>query len=117
MLKTLQGVYGVNAPVQLSRYEAALEAFTNIYGSGEVYIFRAPGRINLIGEHTDYNHGYVMPVALDKDILLLARPRPDGVVNLANIEKDYAAFTYTIGPNIPPGSAGTRANYAKGPAQ
>src|SRR5580704_5121116 len=40
------------------------EEFQKLYGQ-EARIFRAPGRVNLIGEHTDYNEGYVMPVAMD----------------------------------------------------
>ena len=74
LLARLQQIYGTGAANQTSRYEAALDTFTGIYGAGEIFIFRAPGRVNLIGEHTDYNHGYVMPVALDKDTVLLARP-------------------------------------------
>lgn len=42
--------------------------------------FRAPGRVNLIGEHTDYNDGFVLPVAVDRDCTLAIRPRDDGRV-------------------------------------
>lgn len=41
-------------------------------------LVRAPGRINLIGEHTDYNGGFVLPAAIDKAIWLAASPRTDG---------------------------------------
>ena len=40
-------------------------------------IFRAPGRVNLIGEHTDYNDGFVMPMAIDRSTWVAAAPRPD----------------------------------------
>src|SRR5262245_52885537 len=40
------------------------ELFRKVYG-GECRLFRAPGRVNLIGEHTDYNDGFVMPAAVD----------------------------------------------------
>ena len=99
------------------RYTAALATFTTRYGPGEVFIFRAPGRVNLIGEHTDYNHGYVLPVALDRDILLLARRRPDNVVNLSNVEATFPAVSFPISPHISPGPAGDWGNYARGAAQ
>ncbi len=38
---------------------------------------RAPGRVNIIGEHTDYNHGFVLPMALERETVILARPRKD----------------------------------------
>lgn len=49
--------------------------FTRLYGPGPVRFFRAPGRINIIGEHTDYNEGFVLPAAIDRSVLLAARPR------------------------------------------
>jgi len=55
----------------------------NRYGATDgVRLFRAPGRVNLIGEHTDYNDGFVFPVAIDRDIMMAARPRDDRTVNL-----------------------------------
>jgi galactokinase len=56
-----------------------IEAFRNLYGSAEnIRIFRAPGRVNLIGEHTDYNLGFVMPVALQLATYIAVAPALDG---------------------------------------
>ena len=63
--------------------------------------FRAPGRVNLIGEHTDYNQGYVMPMALDKDVLILARPRQDQIVNMVNAELSFNSRQFRISPENP----------------
>ncbi|MFL4476386.1 galactokinase [Paeniglutamicibacter sp. MACA_103] len=56
------------------------DAFTALYGSAPEACFAAPGRVNLIGEHTDYNEGYVLPFAIDKvaGIGLRTRPRESG---------------------------------------
>jgi len=55
--------------------------------------FRAPGRVNLIGEHTDYNDGFVLPLAIDLECVVRARPRDDGAVRAvsANAEGEVEA--------------------------
>ena len=56
--------------------------FTKRYGSEPEFIASAPGRVNLIGEHTDYNDGFVFPVAIDKYIHIAAQRRSDQKVHL-----------------------------------
>ena len=113
----LTATYGQDADLQRDRYQAALGAFRAHYGSGPVNLFRAPGRVNLIGEHTDYHHGFVLPVSLDKDVLLLARGRADATVNLANVEAAFPSRQFEIWPEIPSGPRGDWGNYARGAAQ
>jgi galactokinase len=60
----------------MTRIPELKRAFFDIYGT-EARIFRAPGRVNLIGEHTDYNDGFVMPVAIDLYARVAAAPRED----------------------------------------
>ena len=64
--------------------------FSNKFGGEPDCIVRAPGRVNLIGEHTDYNDGFVFPIAIDRDIRISARRRRDGEVHLhsVNFEAD-----------------------------
>lgn len=60
-----------------------LRAFEESFGSQDgVRCSRAPGRVNLIGEHTDYNGGFVMPMAVNREVRILFRPAEDGVVRL-----------------------------------
>ncbi len=62
-----------------------VEEFIKIFGGTEesIRIFEAPGRINLIGEHIDYNGGHVFPVALDLKNIIVARPNGQDVLNMA----------------------------------
>jgi galactokinase len=59
------------------------ETFQQLYGSVEgLRTFRAPGRVNLIGEHTDYNLGFVLPVALDLATTVAIAPSRDGMLRI-----------------------------------
>jgi galactokinase len=51
--------------------------FAQRFGAAPRYVVRVPGRVNLIGEHTDYNDGFVLPLAIDRAVWIALRPRPD----------------------------------------
>ncbi|MEV0897969.1 galactokinase [Actinoplanes sp. NPDC049802] len=57
---------------------AAAAAFTEAYGTEPAGLWAAPGRVNLIGEHTDYNDGFVLPFALPQRTVAAVGPAPDG---------------------------------------
>ena len=56
------------------------QAFQKAYGTKPEVVVRAPGRVNLIGEHTDYNDGFVLPAAIDRTITYAGRRRTDRCV-------------------------------------
>jgi galactokinase len=62
------------------------DKFQQIFGreAGKLRLIRAPGRVNLIGEHTDYNDGLVFPMAIEPEVRLICRARSDGAVRLAS---------------------------------
>lgn len=62
--------------------EQAIQAFRERYRADPEFVVRAPGRVNLIGEHTDYNDGFVMPLAIERATWLALRRRNDGKVHL-----------------------------------
>jgi galactokinase len=64
------------------------QEFKGVFGYQPATVVRAPGRVNLIGEHTDYNDGYVLPVAIDRSILMAAAPRLDRQVVLHALDFD-----------------------------
>jgi galactokinase len=83
-------------------------AFTDAYGQPPETVGRAPGRVNLIGEHTDYNAGLVLPVALPHATYAAARRRPDDVVRIASRQRDDAweGTLATLGPGEADGWVG-----------
>jgi galactokinase len=66
--------------------ERIKEAFHNEFDSTPTWITRSPGRVNLIGEHTDYNDGFVLPLAIDFSTWVALRPRTDKQVRIRSLD-------------------------------
>jgi galactokinase len=94
---------------------ALIEAFRAEFGRAPVLVARAPGRVNLIGEHTDYNDGFVLPIAIDRDIVLVAAPAQDGArrARLYSVNFDQHS-TFSLEEDIPRSSAEPWSNYIRG---
>jgi galactokinase len=63
-----------------------VEAFRAAYGAPPQTVWRAPGRVNLIGEHTDYNDGFVLPFAVPWGVTAAITPRADGTIRLLSLQ-------------------------------
>jgi galactokinase len=94
--------------------EELREAFRNLYGS-EPRLFSAPGRVNLIGEHTDYNDGFVLPMALERATVVAAAPRDDRRVRVRSLSLHESAEFDLDQPG--PTRRGIWLDYVEGVAQ
>lgn len=95
-------VYGNDAAMLSERHKAIVEVlkqFIKEYGpKRKVIIARAPGRINLMGRHVDHRGGYVNPMAISREVVLVASPREDDVVTLRNLKPDeFPRREFSIG--------------------
>ena len=70
------------------RSQELVAAFRAQYGNEPTVVAIGPGRVNLIGEHTDYNDGFVLPVAITRDVRIVMRPRDDSLVRIFSLEYD-----------------------------
>ncbi|MBK8906280.1 MAG: galactokinase [Anaerolineaceae bacterium] len=91
----------------MSLQERIAAAFTEKFGTPPPLIVQAPGRVNLIGEHTDYNDGFVLPMAIDRGIWLALRPRDDDQVAVHSLDFDETAVFHltSLTQKPPAGSA------------
>ncbi|MFE2175749.1 galactokinase [Kitasatospora sp. NPDC059462] len=80
--------------------------FEELYGHAPEGVWAAPGRVNLIGEHTDYNDGFVLPIAIPQAVRAYARRRDDGVLRLASTRVPGAAVELDVAGLAPGGVAG-----------
>jgi galactokinase len=100
---------------------AATEAaFGEKFGYPPQHLFRAPGRVNLIGEHTDYNDGFVLPMAIDRAVWLAAARRDAGaariddrMVRLLPVSLDREVHAFSLDDLQPEGQA-RWSNYVRG---
>jgi galactokinase len=88
-------------------------AFERHWRQPPAWIARAPGRVNLIGEHTDYNAGFVLPMAIERAVLIAAAPNGSSRIQLRSSAVDAAATIELSRPVLPAG-AGDWSNYARG---
>ena len=71
--------------------DSLIEKFREYCGSDPKFVVRAPGRVNIIGEHTDYNDGFVLPMAIDRAIWIALQPRQDRQVKLYSMDFNQEA--------------------------
>lgn len=92
------------------------EQFAQIFGGeGLIRVVRAPGRVNLIGEHTDYNDGFVFPMAIEPEVRMVCRAREDGKIRLASTVFPGQIAEFSLQEKIERGEPGW-ANYSRGVA-
>jgi galactokinase len=89
--------------VRAAQGAAAARWFRDCYGSDPAGVWHAPGRVNLIGEHTDYNEGYVLPFALAQGVRAAAGRRDDGVLELCSRQAPGAPVRVEVGSLTPGG--------------
>ncbi|XP_022100857.1 N-acetylgalactosamine kinase-like isoform X1 [Acanthaster planci] len=82
---------------QKERYKSLRNLFIERFGSEPAFFTRAPGRVNLIGEHIDYCGYSVLPMAIQQDILIAAGPNSDQMLVFKNTNPEYRDFTSNIG--------------------
>ncbi len=72
----------------MEEVDQLLDAYAARYGSRPAFLVHAPGRVNLIGEHTDYNDGFVLPMAIDRSVWIALSPRSDRLVRVHSLDFD-----------------------------
>ncbi|MFJ2444012.1 MULTISPECIES: galactokinase [unclassified Streptomyces] len=77
-----------------------------MYGAEPEGVWAAPGRVNLIGEHTDYNDGFVMPLALPHRALAAVSRRTDGVLRVHSADIAQGVFQLDLADLVPHGDTG-----------
>jgi len=92
----------------------ALEIFEQTFGYPATIAVRAPGRVNLIGEHTDYNDGFVLPCAIDYDTVIVCAQRNDRNIRVIAADYDNQQDTFALDEAIVSDPAKPWANYVRG---
>lgn len=95
-------------------YDRVQTAFAQHFDGVPSTWVQAPGRVNLIGEHTDYNDGFVLPCAIDYHTLIAARPRSDRQVRVLACDMGQALDLFSLDEPIVPRADALWANYVRG---
>ena len=92
------------------------ELFVNTFGAEPEFFFQAPGRVNLIGEHTDYNDGFVLPCAIDYQAMIAATPRDDNKIVATAHAYDGQVSEFELSLPIASSEDAFWSNYVRGVA-
>ena len=95
----------------------AAAAFAQAFGRAPDRLVQAPGRVNLIGEHTDYNDGFVLPCAIDHGTVVAAGMRTDARVRVVAADYDGALDEFRLDAPIEPRPDAVWPNYVRGVAK
>ncbi len=95
----------------------ARELRARVGADAGLFAVRAPGRVNLIGEHTDYSGLPVLPVAIDRSTIIVAAPTSSREVSLRNADRAYPSREFALERKIPPYAPGDWGNYVKAAIQ
>ncbi len=100
----------------MSLQQKTTTLFKTHFGYEPTHCFRAPGRVNLIGEHTDYNDGFVLPCAINYQTVVAAAARSDNTVAVVAADYNRQVSAFQLQADIPPDAAAPWSNYARGVA-
>ncbi|MEW6041813.1 MAG: galactokinase [Elusimicrobiota bacterium] len=115
ILKIIKTNYDFNLEKEqtLERYISLIIEYKKKYRRDEAFIARAPGRINLIGEHTDYNGCPVLPMAVNRDFIAAFYTRNNREIVLNNINPCFEERRFVLEERISPYQSGDWGNYCK----
>lgn len=99
----------MTAPIDRAR-----AVFDDCFGKKPSVVARAPGRVNIIGEHTDYNDGFVLPCAIEFESVVAIRARSDNRINLVAANYGNARDSFSLNRLITPNPEARWANYVRG---
>jgi len=106
LTETLRGLYGDDPALLEDRrraYEHAVQEFCVAFDPGaEVVVSRAPGRANLLGRHVDHRGGFVNPIALNLEVVLVAQARDDDRFVVRNCDPAYPPREFALRDELPP---------------
>ncbi|MCG7364926.1 galactokinase [Pantoea sp. ACRSH] len=90
------------------------QIFTDTFGYAPTHTIQAPGRVNLIGEHTDYNDGFVLPCAIDYQTVIACAKRDDRQVRVVAVDYDNQQDSFSLDAPILSVKEPMWANYVRG---
>jgi N-acetylgalactosamine kinase len=99
------------------RFHSLLQLHAQRFGDQPATLLRAPGRIELIGNHTDYNGCPVLTMAVDRDVLVVVSPRADQQIEIQNLNPQFTPRKFKLETEIPPFPTGDWGNYVKAAVQ